>query len=248
MGVDLDRVSFRRFPTNRIWARDFGPDLRPRRRGAPARLAIARFRFNAWAKYPDWKRDDQIPERAAAKLRLPLRPVRHKGREVVLEGGAIDVNGGRHAADHRGVPAGSRGPGAKPRVHTGGLRDGVRRRPGRQDHHLAGQGHCRRRHPRPRRRPVPLRRPQDHRAVPGGRGRRSQPPHPLRELGAPGGRPAGGRQPPGAGCAAHAGAGGVPRPAGAGQLRQLLHRQRRRCWCPPSTIRRTAWPWESWAS
>jgi agmatine deiminase len=97
MGVDLDRVSFRRFPTNRIWARDFGPifvrDDAGTGKAADTKLAVARFRFNAWAKYPDWKRDDQIPERAAAKLRLPLRPVRHKGREVVLEGGAIDVNG-----------------------------------------------------------------------------------------------------------------------------------------------------------
>jgi agmatine deiminase len=92
MGVDLDRVSFRRFPTNRIWARDMGP-IFVRDDGGTGKVAIARFRFNAWAKYPDWKRDDQIPERAAAKLKLPLRPVRHKGREVVLEGGAIDVNG-----------------------------------------------------------------------------------------------------------------------------------------------------------
>lgn len=89
VGGDLSRVRFRRFPTDRVWTRDFGPIFV--RRGAE--VAIARFRFNAWAKYPDWKRDDKVPERAAAALGFKLRPVRAKGRDVVLEGGSIDVNG-----------------------------------------------------------------------------------------------------------------------------------------------------------
>ena len=86
-GVDLGRVEFFRFPTNRGWTRDFGP-LFVRRPSPRADVAIARFRFNAWAKYPDWKKDDRIPERVAARLKLPLVPAR-----VVLEGGSIDVNG-----------------------------------------------------------------------------------------------------------------------------------------------------------
>src|SRR2546426_6899226 len=55
-------------------------------------VAIARFRFNAWAKYPDWKQDDRIPERVAAKLKLPLYRARGGGGEpdIVVEGGAID--------------------------------------------------------------------------------------------------------------------------------------------------------------
>src|SRR5204863_1103770 len=62
-----------------------------------AGVAIARFRFNAWAKYPDWRRDDRVPARAAKSLRARLLPVRtdvggHQ-RDVVLEGGSIDVNG-----------------------------------------------------------------------------------------------------------------------------------------------------------
>jgi agmatine deiminase len=56
-------------------------------------VAIARFRFNAWAKYPDWKKDDRVPERAARALGLRLRAARWRGRPVVLEGGSIDVNG-----------------------------------------------------------------------------------------------------------------------------------------------------------
>ena len=91
-GVSVDRVEFFRFPTNRGWTRDFGA-LFARRSGSSGELAIARFRFNAWAKYPDWKKDDRIPERVAARLKVPLVRARAGSRDVVLEGGSIDVNG-----------------------------------------------------------------------------------------------------------------------------------------------------------
>jgi agmatine deiminase len=91
-GVDLGRVDFFRFPTNRGWTRDFGPFF-VRQAGPRPAIAIARFRFNAWAKYPDWRKDDRVPERAARALRLPLREAVWNGRPVVLEGGSIDVNG-----------------------------------------------------------------------------------------------------------------------------------------------------------
>jgi agmatine deiminase len=87
--VPLASVRFHRFRTDRIWTRDSGPIFVT----GGGRKAIARFRFNAWAKYPDWKHDVKNPERAAKALGLPLLPVVHRGREVVLEGGAIDVNG-----------------------------------------------------------------------------------------------------------------------------------------------------------
>ena len=82
--VDRARVEFLRFPTNRGWTRDFGPIFV--RRGAS--LAIARFHFNAWAKYKDWKKDDLVPVRAAKQFKLPLLD-----GKIVLEGGSIDVNG-----------------------------------------------------------------------------------------------------------------------------------------------------------
>jgi len=85
VGVDLARVEFLRFPTNRGWTRDFGPIFVRSDRGD---RAIARFHFNAWAKYKDWKKDDKIPERAAKRLKLPLIE-----GNIVLEGGSIDVNG-----------------------------------------------------------------------------------------------------------------------------------------------------------
>jgi len=91
-GANAGRIEFLRFPTDRGWSRDFGP-LFVRREGSTPEIAIARFRFNAWARYPDWKKDDAIPERAAKALRCRLFVVRAGGRDVVLEGGSIDVNG-----------------------------------------------------------------------------------------------------------------------------------------------------------
>ena len=92
VGVDLAQVEFFRYPTNRGWTRDSGP-IFARRDGPRPEVAIARFRFNAWAKYPDWQKDDAIPGRVARRLGLRLLPVTSRGREVILEGGGVDVNG-----------------------------------------------------------------------------------------------------------------------------------------------------------
>jgi agmatine deiminase len=89
VGADTSRVEYFRFPVDRGWNRDMGPIFVREE----AKTAIARFRFSAWAKYPDWKKDDQVPERAAKALGLPARPVVWKDRPVVMEGGAIDPNG-----------------------------------------------------------------------------------------------------------------------------------------------------------
>jgi agmatine deiminase len=91
-GVDPGRVEFLRFPTNRGWTRDFGP-LFVRRSTPRPELGIVRFRFNGWAKYRDWAKDDRIAERAADRLKLPLFRARAGRRDVVLEGGSIDGNG-----------------------------------------------------------------------------------------------------------------------------------------------------------
>lgn len=107
-GVNFKRVQFLRWPTNRGWTRDCGPIFVRRdvaaglprqsvsRRLRKAEKAILRFRFNAWARYPDWRLDNQVPERAAKKFRHPLLSVSRPDdprKLFVLEGGAIDVNG-----------------------------------------------------------------------------------------------------------------------------------------------------------
>jgi agmatine deiminase len=91
-GIDLSRVEFFRIPTDRGWTRDSGPAF-VRRDGKNGEVAVSRFRFNGWAKYPDWKKDDRVPDRVAHALGLEVFPAERGGRGVVLEGGAVDVNG-----------------------------------------------------------------------------------------------------------------------------------------------------------
>ncbi len=68
----------------------------PKKRGASAPkgdLVAINFRFNAWAKYSNWRHDDKIGERmSSATHSQAIRPL-HSGSRVVLEGGSIDVNG-----------------------------------------------------------------------------------------------------------------------------------------------------------
>jgi agmatine deiminase len=92
VGADFSAVEFWRFPTNRGWTRDFGP-MFVKRTAKPSEIAIANFKFNAWAKYRDFEKDSQVPELAAAALKLKLFKAEYRNAHVVLEGGAIDVNG-----------------------------------------------------------------------------------------------------------------------------------------------------------
>jgi agmatine deiminase len=109
-----DNIRFHSWPTNRVWLRDSGciflkcgADPPVRQRPAP-RIAL-NFRFNAWAKYSNWRFDDKIGSlmahvkiptlaaKNAARMGHPvqsceIRPV-SAGKRIVLEGGSIDVNG-----------------------------------------------------------------------------------------------------------------------------------------------------------
>jgi agmatine deiminase len=57
------------------------------------------FRFNGWAKYPDWQLDQRASEQMVQRLKLPVwGPISDargsgRGEPVVLEGGSIEVNG-----------------------------------------------------------------------------------------------------------------------------------------------------------
>jgi agmatine deiminase len=68
------------------WIRDYGPNFLIDERGA---LAYNDWIFNAWgSKYEELKRDDAIPKALERILNVPrFEP------GIVLEGGAIDVNG-----------------------------------------------------------------------------------------------------------------------------------------------------------
>jgi len=84
-----DNIRFHRWPTDRVWTRDSGCTFVAKK----GKLAANKWRFNAWAKYPNWKRDEKIGSLMAKSANAPeLRPTFGKHR-VVLEGGSIDVNG-----------------------------------------------------------------------------------------------------------------------------------------------------------
>jgi agmatine deiminase len=92
-GADLAAVDFFVVPTNRGWTRDFGPIFLKKSGRDGAGTALANFRFNAWAKYDDWQKDDAATRRLLPKLKVPAWEPVHRGSRVVLEGGSIDVNG-----------------------------------------------------------------------------------------------------------------------------------------------------------
>jgi agmatine deiminase len=93
VGVDLGQVDFFRIPTDRSWTRDTCPLFVKRDRDGA--VAATDWKFNGWAKYPNHRRDDAVPARLAARLGRE-RFVAMGGepeRQVVLEGGSIDVDG-----------------------------------------------------------------------------------------------------------------------------------------------------------
>ena len=89
-------LRFHRWPTNRGWTRDSGP-IFVTRRSKQNPIALNDWRFNAWAKYGNWKLDNELPTRVEKLLKVPAFhptfPVNGRPRRVVLEGGSIDVNG-----------------------------------------------------------------------------------------------------------------------------------------------------------
>lgn len=92
-GADPSRVEFIVHPTNRGWTRDSGPIFVARGRGKRRETAIVHFHFNAWAKYPDWRKDRKVPETAAQYLGKTLFRAIWNGKPFVIEGGGIEVNG-----------------------------------------------------------------------------------------------------------------------------------------------------------
>jgi len=89
--VLLENVRFHRWPTNRVWMRDSGCIFVTS--GTDGEQTAIKWRFNAWAKYSNWKHDEKIGSLMANACGVEeLRPT-FNGKRVVLEGGSIDVNG-----------------------------------------------------------------------------------------------------------------------------------------------------------
>jgi agmatine deiminase len=96
-----ESVRFHQWPTDRVWTRDSGCTFVTTQRStnanrsdaAASELLAVKWRFNAWAKYPNYKNDEKVGSLMAAAANAgEIRPAFGKPR-VVLEGGSIDVNG-----------------------------------------------------------------------------------------------------------------------------------------------------------
>jgi agmatine deiminase len=105
-GANLARLHFHHWPTDRVWLRDSGPifvkQAAASAKNSAASLAVTNWKFNAWAKYSNFLRDDQVPHHVAQLYNIPeIKPVippapfdpKGKPHRIVLEGGSIDVNG-----------------------------------------------------------------------------------------------------------------------------------------------------------
>jgi agmatine deiminase len=107
-GVDLSLVDFIVAGTDRSWTRDFVSPLlvRRTRRGRNAQgprstrtagLAAAHFRFDGWKRYPNHKQDIVAGKAALDFVKAtsfePVVTLGERRHTVVLEGGAIDVDG-----------------------------------------------------------------------------------------------------------------------------------------------------------
>tara|TARA_R110002049_G_scaffold87533_1_gene221882 strand:+ start:27904 stop:28935 length:1032 start_codon:yes stop_codon:yes gene_type:complete len=87
--VNLKKIAFIIHKTNRSWMRDSGPIIV---KNGSKREAL-NFNFNGWAKYANYQLDRHVPQKVAEFLNIPLTQAIYKGKPVILEGGAIDVNG-----------------------------------------------------------------------------------------------------------------------------------------------------------
>ncbi|TAG09509.1 MAG: agmatine deiminase family protein [Verrucomicrobia bacterium] len=82
-----ERIECFDHPHNDVWCRDHGPIFL--KHANSGEIAISDWDFNAWGgKFPPWDLDDAIPRKIANALNMRL----FEGG-MILEGGAIEVNG-----------------------------------------------------------------------------------------------------------------------------------------------------------
>ncbi len=88
--TQLEGVEFFCIPTDRSWTRDYCAAFVHDRAGKQVAL---NWGFNGWAKYGNSEADDAAATEIAKRLEAPIVTPTFRGRQVVLEGGSIDVNG-----------------------------------------------------------------------------------------------------------------------------------------------------------
>lgn len=90
--ADFKNIEFFELETDRNWLRDSGPQFV---KDSSGYTKLIHFKFNGWAKYDNYKKDEKIPGFISKKSGLDRIKAEYNGRHVVLEGGSIDYNGKR---------------------------------------------------------------------------------------------------------------------------------------------------------
>jgi agmatine deiminase len=102
-GANLARLHFHSWRTDRVWLRDSGPifvktQIPFGNDKKKSEIALTNWKFNAWAKYDNWRNDDLIPKQVAKLYAMKsfepsVTLAKGKQQRLVLEGGSIDTNG-----------------------------------------------------------------------------------------------------------------------------------------------------------
>lgn len=83
--INWGNIDIKIYPINDVWARDYGPIFVKNEQD----FVITDWEFNAWGeKYPPWDCDNNVPEFLANQMNIKSFKT-----NMILEGGAIDVNG-----------------------------------------------------------------------------------------------------------------------------------------------------------
>ncbi len=91
-GVRSEKFRMHIRHTDRSWLRDSAPTAVLDRAGA---LHWVGWHFNGWAKYDNYLADREVPQLFSAVTKAPLIAAKRpdNGRPLILEGGALDVDG-----------------------------------------------------------------------------------------------------------------------------------------------------------
>lgn len=89
-GADTNNVEFYITATDRGWLRDISPFYV---KDENNNTCFIHFEFDGWSKYDNYKKDRKVPAFISKKLKHELIEAVHNNKPVVLEGGAIDING-----------------------------------------------------------------------------------------------------------------------------------------------------------
>ncbi|MED5354120.1 MAG: agmatine deiminase family protein [Nitrospinota bacterium] len=87
-GVKMENIIFHDIPTNDSWIRDYGPNFIVRDEKGKRKVAANDWNFDSWGKKYKWELDD-----LAGTIIIQESGLQYFKPDIVLEGGAIDVNG-----------------------------------------------------------------------------------------------------------------------------------------------------------